>query len=102
MDYSIKYGRKKLKVNAIDDKQIVNIKWYSVKDYTPVFINTDDIYRCYNESDELLIISDGKIRIGYYRETCDYQIDKTWILVGRDMYRCDNVTHFAYMNFNKP
>ncbi len=94
-------------MNEIDKNQIVNIKWYSVKDSTPVFINTDDKYRCYNESDELLIIANGKFRIGCYRETstenewCD-KVDKEWILVGRDMYLCDNVTHFAYMNFNRP
>ena len=93
-------------MNEIDKNQIVNIKWYSVKDSTPVFINTDDKSRCYNESDEFLIIANGEFRIGYYRESienewCD-KVDKEWILQGRDGYSCDNVTHFAYMNFNRP
>ena len=96
-------------MNEIDKNQIVNIKWYSVKDSTPIFTNTDDKYRCYNESDELLIIANGEFKIGYYRETnieygskwCD-EHNKRWILQGRDGYSCDNVTHFAYMNFNRP
>lgn len=31
-----------------------------------------------------------------------FRADEEWILQGRDGYSCDNVTHFAYMNFNRP